>query len=185
MAVSAARSEVKGRLLKSASKNLRPAKTASWNPQDFVQIKGRGTRKFSFEYKQRTPSGDTERIEKPKERFKLFDFFANCEYFEHKFKYDEEITLPPIGAGEETGGEGPPPVHLPDYESVRPDPLKTLVESPVGLDGMRIDREFFGKFEQTVKKDTFVAQRSSRAILRQQKIISFKIYSKNPRISSI
>jgi type I restriction enzyme R subunit len=130
-----------------------------FSPQDFVQIKGRGTRKFTFDYKQRTPSGDTERIEKQKERFKLFDFFANCEYFEHKFKYDEEITLPPVGTDEETDGEGPPPVRLPDYESVCPDPLKTLVESPIGLDGMRIDREFFGKFEQAVKKDTFVTQK--------------------------
>jgi len=130
-----------------------------FSPQDFVQIKGRGTRKFSFEYKQRTPSGDIELIAKPKERFKLFDFFANCEYFQHKFKYDEEITLPPIGTSESQGGDGIPPVRLPDYQSVRPDPLKTLVETPIGLDGMRVDREFFGKFEQTVKRDTFVTQK--------------------------
>jgi type I restriction enzyme R subunit len=130
-----------------------------FSPQDFVQIKGRGTRKFAFEYKQRTPSGDIELIAKPKERFKLFDFFANCEYFQHKFKYDEEVTLPPIGTGESQSGDGIPPVRLPDYQSVRPDPLKTLVETPIGLDGMRVDREFFGKFEQAVKKDTFVAQK--------------------------
>jgi len=128
-----------------------------FSPQDFVQIKGRGTRKFSFEYKQRTPSGDTEVVTKQKERFKLFDFFANCEYFEKKYNYDEVIKLP-AGTGE-GGGIGPPPVHIPEYESVRPDPLKTLVESPVGFDGMRIDREFFGKFEQTVKRDTFVTQK--------------------------
>jgi type I restriction enzyme R subunit len=129
-----------------------------FSPQDFVQIKGRGTRKFTFDYKQKTPSGDTERIEKHKERFKLFDFFANCEYFEHKYKYDEVIELPPV-TGEGTGGEGPPPVHIPEYESVRLDPLKTLVQTPVGFDGMRIDREFFGKFEQTVKKNPFVTQK--------------------------
>jgi len=129
-----------------------------FSPQDFIQIKGRGTRKFSFEYKQRIPSGDTELIAKSKEHFKLFDFFANCEYFEHKYKYDEVIELPPV-TGEAGGGEAPPPVRIPDYESVCPDPLKTLVESPVGRDGMRIDREFFGKFEQVVKKDQFVAQK--------------------------
>lgn len=128
-----------------------------FSPQDFVQIKGRGTRKFSFGYKQKTPSGHTELIEKQKERFKLFDFFANCEYFEEKYNYDEVIKLPAVtGAG---GGEGPPPIHIPEYESVILDPLKTLVETPVGLDGMRIDREFFGKFEQTVKKDAFVAEK--------------------------
>ncbi|MFH1370435.1 MAG: DEAD/DEAH box helicase family protein [Planctomycetota bacterium] len=126
-----------------------------FSPQDFVQIKGRGTRKFSFDYKQRTPSGDTELITKPKERFKLFDFFANCEYFEHKYKYDEVIELPPIGEGGGGGGGE----RQAEYESVKIDPLKTLVETPVGLDGMRIDREFFGKFEQAVKKDDFVAKK--------------------------
>lgn len=130
-----------------------------FSPQDFVQIKGRGTRKFTFEYKQRTPSGDTELIAKPKERFKLFDFFANCEYFEHKYKYDEVIELPPVKTADAGGGEGPPLVHVPEYEYAGPDPLKTLAESPVGLDGMRIDREFFGRFEQVVKKDDFVTQK--------------------------
>jgi len=129
-----------------------------FSPQDFVQIKGRGTRKFSFEYKHKTPSSDTEVITKQKERFKLFDFFANCEYFEHKYKYDEVIELPPV-AGEGTGGEEPPPVHIPEHEYAGLDLLKTLVQTPVGLDGMRIDREFFGKFEQTVKRDTFVAKK--------------------------
>jgi type I restriction enzyme R subunit len=129
-----------------------------FSPQDFVQIKGRGTRKFSFEYKQKTPSGDTELIAKSKERFKLFDFFANCDYFEKNYNYDEVIELPPV-TGEGTGGGEPAPVHIPEYESVRPDPLKTLVQTPVGLDGMRIDREFFGKFEQTLKRDTFVTQK--------------------------
>ncbi|MGA2069801.1 MAG: DEAD/DEAH box helicase family protein [Sedimentisphaerales bacterium] len=127
-----------------------------FSPQDFVQIKGRGTRKFTFEYKQRTPSGDMEVVTKQKERFKLFDFFANCEYFEHKYKYDEVIELPPIGEGGGGGGGGDKQA---EYENVKIDPLKTLVETPIGLDGMRVDREFFGKFEQTVKKDTFVAQK--------------------------
>ena len=36
-----------------------------------------------------------EEITDEKKRFKLFDFFANCEYFEEKFNYDEIIKLPP------------------------------------------------------------------------------------------
>jgi hypothetical protein len=36
--------------------------------------------------------------------FKLFDFFANCEFFEEKFNYDESIKLPSKGStGEGTG----------------------------------------------------------------------------------
>jgi type I restriction enzyme R subunit len=129
-----------------------------FSPQDFVQIKGRGTRKFAFEYKRRTAAGDTELVQRQKERFKLFDFFANCEYFEHRYKYDEVIELPSAGAAD-AGGEGPPPVRVREYDYAGPDPLKSLVESAVGLDGMRIDREFFGRFEQVVKKDDFVAEK--------------------------
>ena len=39
------------------------------------------------------------RIEEYREEkvtFKLFDFFATCEYFEEKFNYDEVLELPPI-----------------------------------------------------------------------------------------
>ena len=48
-----------------------------FSPSDFVQIKGRGTRKFTFKYPTTKPTEF-----KQKEYFKMFDFFANCEYFE-------------------------------------------------------------------------------------------------------
>ena len=32
--------------------------------------------------------------EPEKTAYKLFDFFANCEYFEKDFKYDEVLALP-------------------------------------------------------------------------------------------
>ena len=60
-----------------------------FSPSDFVQIKGRGTRKFTFKYPTTKPT-----VLKEKECFKMFDFFANCEYFENEFKYDEELKLP-------------------------------------------------------------------------------------------
>ena len=31
-----------------------------------------------------------------KKSFKFFDFFANCEYFEKEFEYDEKIKLPTV-----------------------------------------------------------------------------------------
>ncbi len=61
-----------------------------FRPSDFVQIKGRGTRKWQFEYNDY--QNDT--ITEPKEKFKFFDFFATCEYFENEFEYDEKIKLP-------------------------------------------------------------------------------------------
>ncbi len=129
-----------------------------FSPQDFVQMKGRGTRLWSFEYQRRTPSGDSEPVAAPKTAYKLFDFFANCEYFEDKYNYDEVIELPAIGGGEGGGGGGPV-VRTGDYANVDPDPLKSLKETPIGLEGMRIDREMFGKFEQTVKTEPFVVDK--------------------------
>ncbi len=122
-----------------------------FSPTDFIQMKGRGTRRYKFSYIDRSV-GLEENIGRDKERFKLFDFFANCEYFEKKFKYDEILKLPTDGG---SGGTGQPPV-VDGANIVSPDPLKTLVETPIGLEGMKIDRKFFEKFEDVVKKDEFI-----------------------------
>ena len=77
-----------------------------FSPSDFVQIKGRGTRKHGFP-EQLFDKQLKEQIGKQeKTQFKFFDFFANCEYFEEKFDYDEVLRLPRPGAGEgnEEGG---------------------------------------------------------------------------------
>jgi len=126
-----------------------------FSPTDFIQIKGRGTRKFTFDYKQKE-NGQLEETRKEKEKFKLFDFFANCEYFEEKFNYDEVLHLPPVGKG--TGGPpGPPMVH--DVATVyNPDPLKTMKETVIGVQGMKVDRKLFEKFEETLKQDTYVKE---------------------------
>jgi len=64
-----------------------------FSPTDFIQIKGRGTRIFDFSYTS-YKDGEKKQEKKRKEHFKLFDFFANFEYFEEKFKYDEVLQLP-------------------------------------------------------------------------------------------
>jgi type I restriction enzyme R subunit len=38
--------------------------------------------------------GEEEMISAKKETFKLFDFFAVCEFFEEKYKYDQVLKLP-------------------------------------------------------------------------------------------
>lgn len=114
-----------------------------FSPTDFVQIKGRGTRKHTFENKE-------EKYTINKETFKLFDFFANCEYFEKDFNYDEELKLPPINTG---GSGGEPPISIDEIEIFDPDTIKTITEIPVEAQGMRIDREFFGKAEKTLVED--------------------------------
>ncbi|QGY46871.1 DEAD/DEAH box helicase [Maribellus comscasis] len=125
-----------------------------FSPADFVQIKGRGTRKNTFEFKHKNELGEEEILQHEKDFFKLFDFFANCEYFEEKFDYDEKLKLPkPKQGGGEGGGGG---VDIDKYTSVRPDPLAVLNEQQIGYEGMRIDRELFKKFTDRIVMDDII-----------------------------
>lgn len=110
-----------------------------FSPSDFVQMKGRGTRKWSFDYDN---YADIE-LSIDKDRFKFFDFFATCEYFENDFDYDEKIKLPKpaanLGGGTiDTGG----PHISGEIDLSSADEIKTLTESSEGVI-MRIDREGF------------------------------------------
>lgn len=132
-----------------------------FSPTDFIQIKGRGTRKCNFANKEILK--DQSLIENippenlQKSKFKLFDFFANCEFFEEKFNYDEVIKLPPKGSNVDgTGGGGY--TTSDDYDSTNPDPLKSMTVNEVGLKGMKIDRMYFDKFEDKVKDDVAIQE---------------------------
>lgn len=123
-----------------------------YSPTDFIQIKGRGTRKHNFT-KELKDDQQKKLVQNPdKKAFKLFDFFANCEYFEEKFNYDEVLKLPPVSTNIQ-GGEGKPTVSEDDFEYALADPLKTIKENQIGLDGMKIDRMYFDRFEDVVKED--------------------------------
>jgi type I restriction enzyme R subunit len=125
-----------------------------FSPADFVQIKGRGRRKHTFEFKHKNELGEQEVVQSEKELFKLFDFFANCEYFEEKFDYDEKLKLPkPKQTGKAGGGGGG---EVKKYDSIRPDPIKILKEEQIGYQGMKIDRELFKKFEDRIAMDDVI-----------------------------
>jgi type I restriction enzyme, R subunit len=128
-----------------------------FSPTDFIQIKGRGTRKWTFRYAEKE-GGRMQEYRKPKEKFKLFDFFAVCEYFEEKFNYDEIIKLPAIKGSIAEGGGGGIRIDE-DFTNINPDPLKTQVEYEVPVYGMKIDRKFFEKFEDQVKITPEVRER--------------------------
>ncbi|WP_374987235.1 DEAD/DEAH box helicase family protein [Pseudomonas juntendi] len=126
-----------------------------YSPSDFVQIKGRGTRKHDF--LEQLFDDDLKPLiaETEKKRFKFFDFFANCEYFEEKFDYDEVLKLPPRKVEGTEGGETPlPPSGL--YEHTGGDVIHQVAEQPIGYEGMKIDRMFFEKFEDQVKADVIL-----------------------------
>jgi type I restriction enzyme R subunit len=128
-----------------------------FSPTDFIQIKGRGTRTHNF-LEQLLDESLKDSVQNPsKTAFKLFDFFANCEYFEEKFNYDEVLKLPPPRArgGEEDGGQGPVVVGG-AYEHLGADILSSIREETVGYEGMKIDRMFFERFEETVREDPVI-----------------------------
>ncbi len=128
-----------------------------FSPTEFIQIKGRGTRRHDF-LEQLFDDGLKEGVKQSnKTAFKLFDFFANCEYFEEEFNYDEVIKLPPPGARDSAGADGGTATVRSTYAHSGEDILATIKEETIGYEGMKIDREFFRKFEDSVRKNEFIA----------------------------
>ena len=113
-----------------------------FSPTEFIQIKGRGTRLNTFKYEDQVVK---------KETFKLFDFFAVCEYFEDKFAYDEKIALP--RQTESTEGRGDDPTIIDKVIHNGADSLLTIDEEIVPEVGMKIDRMLYKNFEAKVKED--------------------------------
>jgi len=128
-----------------------------FSPTDFIQIKGRGTRRHDFR-EALFDDSLKEGVRQPiKTAFKLFDFFANCEYFEEEFNYDEVLKLPPPkGKGKGEGTEGPVVVGG-TYEHQGDDFVLMVKEETIGLEGMKIDRMFFEKFEEVIRANDTVA----------------------------
>jgi len=129
-----------------------------FSPTDFIQIKGRGTRKHNF-LEQLFDDSLKEGVSHPqKSAFKLFDFFANCEYFEHEFNYDEVLKLPrPQGKIRDDGGDTGPVELGGVYQYLGADIIASVKEETIGHEGMKIDRMFFEKFEDTVREDKTIA----------------------------
>lgn len=136
-----------------------------FSPTDFIQIKGCGTRKHDFTEDLHDADLAAGVTEPEKTFFMLFDFFANCEYFEEDFDYDQVLKLPKPPSGSTTGGEGgeggstggggSSPIG--DYQYEGSDILDTMEVEEIGTEGMKIDRMFFEKFEDTVKENAFIA----------------------------
>ena len=122
-------------------------------------------------------------MEEKKDTFKLFDFFANCEYFENKYPYDEVIKLPPKKKG--TPPEPPPtPVHI-DTTSINiPDPLKMLEVMTFEGNIMRVDKELYvSRFENTIKAAAIKESEFKEAIdngdyERMEQFVKEKIFNK-------
>jgi len=114
-------------------------------------MKGRGTRKNTFEYQE---TGDTSE----KEKFLLLDFFGNCEYFEKDFDYDEKLALPISKDGSKKFLEDPivdtTSSSTDNVDAATQDDLITETIIHVGKEGMKIDRSLYPhqQFEQVIQE---------------------------------
>jgi type I restriction enzyme R subunit len=138
-----------------------------FSPTEYIQIKGRGTRLFTFKI------GNTEY---EKKNFFMLDFCAVAEYFEEKYDYTVPLKIPrekkqpqpPAPTGEGGGyvlheGDGggtiesgplPPPREIPTWEGV--DTLISREIHIVGPDGEKVDvMTFRGGYERDIRE--FVA----------------------------
>ena len=128
-----------------------------FSPTDFIQIKGRGTRKHDFRQqaivdylKEGSPNAE-------KTEFKLIDFFGNYEYFENEYEYDYDEVLklprPSVRDVVDCPGNGEPTKRVDIFTYLGDDELFSLREEPIGFGGMKIDRMFFNKFADDAKSD--------------------------------
>ena len=130
-----------------------------FSPTDFVQIKGRGTRLHDFR-KDLTDEALKEQIADPhKTNFKLFDFFANCEYFEEDFNYDQVLQLPSPSSRADGAdpGQGGAYSYAGSYEHLGQDSVTDIRVQHIGPEGMRIDRMYLDKFADTVVHDGIIS----------------------------
>ena len=133
-----------------------------FSPTEYVQIKGRGTRLFTFRV------GNTVY---EKKNFFLLDFCGVAEYFEDKYDYSIPLKLPSAKKEPKEYSQGrtipsyiqegvdtlppstPPPREIPVWEGV--DVLKSREVIEVGPDGEKVDvMTFRGSFERDVRDFT-------------------------------
>ena len=125
-----------------------------YSPSEFIQMKGRGTRRCDFSESWITKSEIPDHIEPQKEQFLLFDFFGNYDYFEKDFDYDEVLKLP--SKPSQPINPPPPPPPIDEVVNTAPDPLADLKEILISDQGMKIDRNLYRSFKKKVSEDAII-----------------------------
>lgn len=131
---------------------MRPIYSAS----EFIQMKGRGTRKHDFSQAWITREEIPEDIESQKDSFLLFDFFANYDYFEKDYDYDKKVDLP--SRLSEPVDEPPDSPYIGEMVSTDPDFLAKLKETIISDKGMRVDRDIYRSFKEKIIEDQTVKE---------------------------
>ncbi len=128
-----------------------------YSPSEFIQMKGRGTRKNDFRFHWISDNEIPQDVNSQKEEFLLFDFMGNYEYFEKDFDYDDILELPkkpsiPVDTGDDDDE---------DYDDVTIDildPMKLIEEIRLGNQGMRIDRDLYPSFKRDIQSNQTIKE---------------------------
>ena len=113
----------------------RPVKS----PTDYIQMKGRGTRLYDFTENFTDQLVRDQMSPRPKEHFRIIDYFGVCEYFgEGRLYIDELLKAPQGGTGGGTPGPGVP---RQVYIRHGKDQTESITELSMAADGAIIDRD--------------------------------------------
>ena len=113
----------------------RPVKS----PTDYIQMKGRGTRRYDFKDNFTDQLVRGQMSTRPKEQFLIIDYFGVCEYFGEGRLYDDEILTPPTGNG--SGSNGEPRTAWQPYIRHGRDETESVIELTIGADSTITDRQ--------------------------------------------
>ena len=127
-----------------------------YSPSEFIQMKGRGTRKCDFSEYWISKSEIPDDTDANKKQFLLFDFFGNYEYFEKEFDYDEVIKLPSKPSDPDPNPL--PPIIIDKITSTIPDPLAEIKEILISNKGMKIDRDLYPSFKRKVTENELMRE---------------------------
>ena len=115
----------------------RPVKS----PTDYIQMKGRGTRLYDFS-QNFTDQLVRDRVgARPKEGYRIIDYFGVCEYFGEQGLYSDEPLPLPQGTREgSSGGSSEPGVPRQAFIRHGRDQTESITELDLAADGAIIDR---------------------------------------------
>ena len=128
---------------------------------DYIQMKGRGTRKYEFTVNFTDQLIRDQLGLRPKEQFRIIDYFGVCEYFGEGHLYGDELLKAPRDS---TGGEptepNEPRIPRQAYVSHGEDQTESIVELSLTADGVITSRDHI--LEQRETDNETLAQEFNR-----------------------
>ena len=123
----------------------RPVKS----PTDYIQMKGRGTRRYEFTENVTDQVVRDQLVLRPKEQFRIIDYFGVCEYFGEAGLYGD-IPVPHDGGG---GGSPGPGIPRQAYIRHGKDQTESITELSMDAEGAITDRSAILEQREAANQD--------------------------------